>query len=209
MQAHGRAAWGRTQLEYPPSGYVLDGNLAYLFGQRFGLVEDVAIVLDESAFLTNDGKQGSERYAHGGLFPEEVLVPWIELERDVAPVQGGSLRVQVLITGKGRAGQPGILDIQVINNYETVLVLSSLYLSIGKERRLASFDLESEIPAVKESHYRVDLNQWPSQDEAQHTTASVVIRWPSGEYFEIQAAVQIKSEELYWRSLSFQDDLSL
>lgn len=208
MQAHGRAAWGHTLLEYPSSGYVLDGNLVYLYGERFGLAEDVAIILDESAFLTNDGKQGSERYAHGGLFPEEVLVPWIELERDVVPVRESDARVQVRITGKGRAGQPGILDIQIINNYETALLLSSLYLSIGKKQRLESFDLDSEIPAVKESHYRVELSAWPSGDEAQHTTASVVIRWPSGEYFEIPAAVDIESEELYRRSVSL-DDLDL
>lgn len=209
MQAHGRAAWGRTQREYPSSGYVLEGHLMYLFGQRFGLAEDVAIILDESAFLTNDGKQGSERYAHGGLFPEEVLVPWIELERDVVPVQEGRVRVQVRITGKGRAGQPGILDIQVINPYEVALVLSSLYLSIGEEQRLETFDLDSDVPAVGESHYTVELSPWPSADEAQHTTASVVIRWPSGEYVEIQAEADIESEELYRRSISLLDDLGL
>ncbi len=208
MQAHGRAAWGYTQWEYPSCGYVLDGNLVYLFGERFGLAEDVAIVLDESAFLTNDGKQGSERYAHGGLFPEEVLVPWIELERDVVPIHEISPRVQVRITGKGRAGQPGILNIKVINNYETVLVLSSLYLSIGKERRLESFDLESEVPALKESLYKVELSQWPSGDEVQHTTAAAVIRWPSEQSIEVEAAVEIESEELYRRSISL-DDLGL
>jgi len=207
MQAHGRAAWGHIQEEYPASGYVLDGNLVYLFGGRFGLADDVAIVLDENAFLTNDSKQGSERYTHGGLFPEEVLIPWIELERDIVPIQEVSPRVQVRITGKGRARQPGVLNIKVINNYETALTLSSIYLSIGERRRLESFDLESEIPAVKESLYNVELSPWPSEDEAQHTTASVVMRWLSGEYFEIQAAVNIESEELYRRSISLQEDL--
>ncbi|GIV81904.1 MAG: hypothetical protein KatS3mg051_1258 [Anaerolineae bacterium] len=88
MQAHGRAAWGRTHLEYPllPATCWM-ATWRICSANAFGLAEDVAIILDESAFLTNDGKQGSERYAHGGLFPEEVLVPWIELERDVAPVQ--------------------------------------------------------------------------------------------------------------------------
>ncbi len=205
MQAHGRAAWGHTQQAYPACGYVLDGNLVYLFGERFGLMEDVAIILDESAFLTNDGKQGSERYAHGGLFPEEVLVSWIELERDVVPVRESRPRIQVKIAGKGRAGKPGILNIKVINNYETALMLSSLYLSIGKERRLESFDLESEILPLKESLYEVELSSWPSVDEAQHTTASVVIRWPSGEYIEVGAAVEIESEELYWRGISLGD----
>lgn len=208
MQAHGRAAWGHIQGEYPASGYVLDGNLVYLFGERFGLAEDVAIVLDENAFLTNDGKQGSERYAHGGLFPEEVLVPWIELERDAVPVQEVSPRIFINITGKGRAGQPGVLNIKVINNYETLLILSSIYLSVGEKQRLASFDLESKIPPLKESLYKVELSPWPSGDEVQYITASVMIRWPSGQYIEVQATVDIESEELYRRSIAL-DDLDL
>lgn len=208
MQAHGRAAWGHTQLAYPASGYVLDGNVAYLFGERFGLAEDVAIVLDESAFLTNDGKQGAERYAHGGLFPEEVLVPWIELERDAVPIQESSPRIFISITGKGRARQPGNLNIKVINNYETALVLSSLCLSIGKERRPESLELESEIPPLKESLYKVELTSWPSGDEVQHIAASVTLRWPNGQYIDVLAAVDIESEELYRRSISL-DDLDL
>ncbi len=207
MQAHGRAAWGHTQLTYPASGYVLDGNLVYLFGERFGLAEDVVIILDESAFLTSDGKQGSERYAHGGLFPEEVLVPWLELERDAVPIQDGSLRISVKITGKGKAGQPGVLNVKVINNNELPLILSSICLLIGEKRR-ESFDLESEVLPLKESPYEVKLNVWPSRDEVQHSAASARVRWPSGEYSEVQATVEIESEELYRRSISL-DDLGL
>jgi len=132
MHAHGRAAWGRTPQDFPASGYMVDGNMAYLYGERFGLSEDVAIILDESAFLTNDGRQGAERYAHGGLFPEEVIIPWIELERDVVPTQEVGAGIQVRITGKGRAGQPGVLDIEIANANEIPLVLSSVYLSFAQ-----------------------------------------------------------------------------
>jgi hypothetical protein len=207
MQAHGRAAWGRVQREYPASGYVLDDNLVYLSGERFGLVGDVAIVLDENAFLTNDCKQGSERYTHGGLFPEEVLVPWIELERDAMPIQEVISRVQVRIMGKGRAGQPATLHIRIINNCDTPLILNSIRLSIGK-RQSVSFDLNEEISAIAEFQHDVELSSWPSGDEAQRTTASAVVTCqPSGECFEMQAAVDIESEALYQRSISLQDDL--
>ncbi|MCZ7554724.1 MAG: hypothetical protein M5U05_19475 [Anaerolineales bacterium] len=209
MQTHGRAAWGRAWQDFSTSGYVLDGNTAYLYGERFGLTEDIAIILDESAFLTSDGKQGAERYPHGGLFPEEVLVPWIELERDVVPTQEVGTGIQVRITGKGRAGQPGVLDIEIANANEIPLVLSSVRLSLGEKRRLESFDLENEIPALKEHHEQVELKLWPSKDEARRASASVVVRWPGGEYVEVSATIDIESEELYWRDASLLEDLDL
>lgn len=209
MQAHGRAAWGCVRQDFPASGYILDGNMVYLYGERFGLSEDVVIILDESSFLTSDGKQGAERYPHGGLFPEEVLVPWIELERDVVPTQDVGTDIRVRITGKGRAGQRGVLDIEIANAHEIPLVLSSVHLSLGEKGRLESFDLESEIPSLKEYHERVELEPWPSKDEAQRASASVVVCWPSGECVELSAVTDIESEELYWRDTSLLDDLDL
>lgn len=209
MQAHGRAAWGRTRQDFPASGYILDGNMAHLYGERFGLAEDMTIILDESAFLTSDGKQGAERYAHGGLFPEEVVVPWIELERDVVPTQEARAGIEIRITGKGRAGQRGVLDIEIVNTNEFPAVLSSVNLLLGEKRRLETLDLEREIPALKEHHEQVNLELWPSRDEAQLASASAVVCWPSGEYVEVSAVIDLKSEELYWRDTSLLEDLDL
>lgn len=209
MQAHGRAAWGHTLLEYPPSGYVLDGNLAYLYGERFGLAEDVAIILDESAFFTNDGKQGIEHYAHGGLFPEEVLIPWIELVRDVVPAREAEVGVYIRIWGKGKAGQRGGLNIAVINTREIALVLSSVYLQVGEKQRLVSFDLECQIPPSQKTDKTVELEPWPSHKDAQRTSASAVLCWPGGECVEVPVTVAIESEELYRRDTSLLEDLDL
>jgi len=183
--------------------------MAHLYGERFGLADDITIILDESAFLTSDGKQGAERYAHGGLFPEEVVVPWIELERDVVPTQEARAGIEIRITGKGRAGQRGVLDIEIVNTNEFPAVLSSVNLLFGEKRRLETLDLEREIPALKEHHEQVNLELWPSRDEAQLASASAVVCWPSGEYVEVSAVIDLKSEELYWRDTSLLEDLDL
>lgn len=41
-----------------------------------------AVSLTEDAFETNDGRGGQERYPHGGLYPEEIIVPWLALAGD-------------------------------------------------------------------------------------------------------------------------------
>ncbi len=209
MQAHGRAAWGRIQREFPTPGFVVEGNVVYLCGERYGLLEDTAVILDEDAFLTNDGKQGSERYAHGGLFPEEVFVPWIVLERDVAPVQRARLRVEVEISGHGISGQTGTINVRVLNAEEIPIILRSVRVDFGKERQPETFALESEIPETKELIETREWNPWPSRKEAMSASATAVLCWPNGECDEIKAYLEIESKEMYWRDTSIIEDLDV
>lgn len=209
MQAHGRAAWGPTGRAFPAAGYITEGNLAYVYGERFGLPEDAAIILDESAFLTNDGKQGIERYPHGGLFPEEVIVPWLELERDVIPTRASERGIWVTMTGQARAGQPGVLHTAIINPTEVPLVLSTIRLSFGDKRPMETVNVECEIPALKEHHVTSHLALWPSKDELRYIDGSVLIKWPTGDFLEVPATINIETEELYWRDTSLLEDLGL
>lgn len=209
MQAHGRAAWGNTGRSFDSSGYTIEDNLAFIYGERFGLPEDVAIILDESAFLTNDGKQGSERYPHGGLFPEEVIVPWLELERDAMPAQAFDHGVHVTVTGKARAGQAGVLEIAVTNPTEVPLVLAEIRLSFGNKRSMEIVNVEGEIPALTEHRIMSNLAVWPSRNELRHASGSAAIEWPTGEFLNIDVTLDLDSEELYWRDTSLLEDLGL
>ena len=66
--------------------------------------DDIAITLNESAFYNNDGSGGSEVYPHGGLFPEEVIVPWVVFMRDkVKPM------IDFSFSGDGRARMAGTI----------------------------------------------------------------------------------------------------
>lgn len=208
MKAHGRAAWGHMQRDFPASGYIIDDNCALIYGERYGLSEDAAIILDESAFLTNDGKQGAERYPHGGLFPEEVIVPWIVLERDVIAAQISD-GIRVSITGKASAGQVGTLNITIMNSTEVPLMLSEIRLSFSDKRPMETLNVEGEIPALTEYSIKADLAVWPSKDELRQASGSAIIRRPTGEFLDITVTLNLESEELYWRDTSLLDDLGL
>ena len=69
MISHGRAAWGDAGRSFDASGYIIEDEIVYLHGVRFGLTQDVAVALNQDTFRTNDGKGGTEVYPHGGLFP--------------------------------------------------------------------------------------------------------------------------------------------
>lgn len=210
MQAHGRAAWGPSGRVFPAAGFIIDEKVAFLYGERFGLPEDVAIILDESAFRTNDGKQGQERYAHGGIFPEEVIIPWIVLARDFIPQQAAEIpRLRIEASGKGVARQQSTLTIRVHNANEIPLVLGQVTLHYGPESDPVIWSLGVELPALTRWERTLELGPWPNPDAAKKASASAQVIWPTGECVEIQMPITLESEVLYRQDLSVLDDLGL
>jgi hypothetical protein len=113
---HGRAAWGAASRPLPPSqAYQVDDALgvAWLDPASYGLPAGnaYAVSLTDHAFRTADGKGGVEAYSHGGVFPEEVFVPWIVLERDVVVHP-----LRIAFSGDGVAGDRGGLRIRIDND---------------------------------------------------------------------------------------------
>lgn len=80
--SHQRTALGHMALK---DSLCFDGdqNIAYLHKEAFRLPEDCAVVVTEGSFVTQDGKRGQDVFPHGGVFPEEVLIPWWVLGRDI------------------------------------------------------------------------------------------------------------------------------
>jgi len=200
MQGHGRAAWGTSRAVYPESGYLVESNVVHLFGERFGLDVDLAIPLDESSFRGNDGRTGIELYPHGGLFPEEVIVPWIVLARDHARPQ-----VDITISGQGRAGRSGILQVKVLNLSDIELHLEEVILSFRSsgERKL---EVKLGIGAHAKTEHQVELSPWPSAADLQHTSAIVRMRQSNQLIFEFQAQVNIQSVDMYVQSSNILED---
>jgi len=191
MIGHGRAAWGAAHLPFPAEGYLVEGDVAFLYGERYGLNTDVAIPLDESSFLSNDGHTGIEDFPHGGLFPEEVIIPWMTLARDNAPPA-----LEITLIGHGRARKAGTLRLKVMNLGDVAVELRSLSLQVGKGSAR-----EIPIGIVVGQRSQVDwegeLVPWPSAADSQ--TASVVILCvpPNGVQFMVPAVVTLQSEDLY------------
>jgi hypothetical protein len=202
MKGHGRAAWGASSKVYPESGYIIEDQLAYLYSESFGLSEDVAIPLDESAFRGNDDRTGSENYPHGGIFPEEIIVPWIVLTRDyVIP------KVEITIKGRGRARRGGTMQIHILNQSEIELTLREAEISLRNEMNI-TLELEVPIKPYSEITHTVDLEPWPSPAAAKTVKAVARLRQPNQMQFDYPAEIEIESEDMYVEQENILEDLA-
>ena len=191
MQVHGRTAWGNTGRIFPDLGYQIVDNLVYLHPDRFGLSQETAIVLDESAFLTSDGKTGSELYPHGGLFPEEVIVPWIVYGRDVVKPE-----IDLLASGRNQAGQRGSLSLQVVSASDVQVLLQTLHVVIDNVER-ETVRLGYSVQPRANNNVNVELAAWPSSAQIKSLKAVVKARLSNGLVFDIPVAVELQSDEMY------------
>lgn len=191
MTTHGRAAWGSTTKMYPSAGYLVERNVVYLDADKFALPNDAAVVLNEDAFHTNDDRTGSEWYPHGGLYPEEVIVPWLVYVRDLELPT-----VKVRLSGHGTAGTNGDISVSVDNLGDTVIYLAKIVL-----RSRAGVYWQSPLDRVCAPKYKSDhstnLDPWPTQKDAKESSGTVSFRLLDGRTFEVEATVQIKSDEMY------------
>jgi hypothetical protein len=171
-------------------------------GERFGLETNVAIPLDESGFMGNEGQGGEEFYPHGGLFPEEVIVPWIELVRDVSKP-----KIEVEISGKGRARRNGVLGVRILNLGDVEVFADKVVLRgrDGRERQVALQSLS--IKPLNVTTVNVDLDNWPSPNETPHIQAVATIRQPNQLQFDYEAVVNLVSEDIYVARDNILEDL--
>lgn len=206
MVSHQRAAWGPCNKTFPATGFSIETSqqIAYLNGPRFGVSNQAncAIVLSEAAFHTNDGKTGVEQFAHGGLFPEEVIVPWIEMLRDAeAPA------VSLKATGKAREGGEGKIAIEAVNSSRIALQVVSVDFIFGR-RPPQRIHLEHELPALSQRAYVVGISDWPSRRDALSGRAAASLRPPGGPEFRVDVELAIDSEGFYVEDVDILGDLS-
>ena len=201
MQSHGRTAWGKSGLQFPAEGWIEQDNVAYLYGERYGLLSDTAIPLGEEAFLGNDDRTGNEAYPHGGLFPEEVIVPWIVFARDVVRP-----KVEITISGEGRARGSGTLHFKVLNMGDIELTLDEviLYFRNGTEKKII---LEKILTARHETTIQYPIDPWPSPTEIQGIRGISKVRQPNGLTFDYSAVIDIHSKDIYDRGENILEDL--
>lgn len=198
MTSHGRAAWGATDRPVGVEGYVIDGDLAYLHHDRFAIAETCAVLLSDDAFFTADGRGGSEPYPHGGVYPEEVFIPWIELLRDVQ-LQPPTAE----LTGSGVAGAEGEMSLQVMNLGQVSLVLEALEVSVlGWRFALGRHRLDPMAPHT----FPLPLRSWPTPQALVGAQAFLTYSLPNGDQRVVPCSLRLTSEELYTRP-NILDDL--
>lgn len=198
MQAHGRAAWGNFNRNFPESGFIIDEQAGFieLFGKRFGTIENLRMAWNETCFRSN---QRNEAYPHGGLFPEEVIVPWFVFERDAKEPE-----LEIMVTGKGEADLSGEVSIKIMNTSPLRLVCHKVDFSHG----VVLTELNWEIAPLKEFSAKIPLHPWPSKTQASNLTATFLFSQPNGVTFNRQVTAALEVEVLYDRSDDLFKDLN-
>jgi len=203
MEAHGRAAWGKAEASYDKSGYVINGDIAYLSKERFGLIDDdAAIILSDHAFRHNIYKR--EISSHGGVFPEEVLIPWMVFERNVIPPN-----LDLTVSGEGAANNEGELKISVINPSSIQVVIFALELEFGGDNKYY-IATSQDILGLDKQEFLITIPNWPSSDQIALGQAHIMYRLPSGEEIKQEIDLsKLKVVELYKRDTGLFDELGL
>ncbi len=132
MKAEGRAAWGEVDRKFPEEGIIVEGDLAYLDAGAFGLPQHCAVVLSDDAFRTSSGQGGITSFAHGGLYPEEVFIPWLEFTRDRSLPN-----LEVSLAGSGVAGAGGEMMLSIRNLGRVAVKVMNLETSLGGSPEVA------------------------------------------------------------------------
>jgi hypothetical protein len=187
MQAHGRAAWGSSARAFPAEGFVVEGNVAYLHPGRFGLAESCAVILSDQAFKGIGGKQGKEIFPHGGVYPEEVLVPWVQFTR-----RNEAVGLRVVATGTGVAGARGTLRLTIHNPSDTEVRLIQLSLSLGW-----SFPMTESLAPMKSVSFEKPVEPWPGDEDARAATGVLSYTLLSGVARTLEFRPDLKTETLY------------
>jgi hypothetical protein len=199
MQAHGRVAWGKSDQQFDESGFSMDDDAGWIavHGERFAMLHDMLIAVGEDSF--QNAKSGSEPYPHGGLFPEEAIVPWFVLERDARQPD-----VSITVNGKGEAESAGAMTVHLINPGRVSLECLAVTLSHGAQAHGTW-----SVPPLQESEFAVSLRPWPLKADLPTLKATLLFRQPSGRTFTIEVTPSLEVQTLYERDNSIFKDLGL
>lgn len=195
MNAEGRAATGPSGKTFPEAGYLLEGDVAFLDAERFRMTADAAIVLSSDSFLTKDGKRGTDAFPHGGLYPEEVLVPWLVLARDLTFVTLTSR-----LSGSGEADRAAELTLIIANQNSVPVTLEALTLDF-----LPNPIGLTQIAAPLHETQVIVTAILPGTQGAENARATLSYRLPDGSLQHAEVSVALSSREMYAASNALED----
>jgi hypothetical protein len=189
MHAHQRAALGRAAQEFPSNGILFSDSqpIAVLHNGTFHIDQDAAVILSEDSFFMEDGKKGAELFPHGGVFPEEVIIPWIEIGRDTHPP-----KLACRVDGEAQEGTSGLLRITVKNPGSLDLRLLRLHIAFGSQHAV-EIPLNETIGAWESKLIEKRIDRWPSEMDIEKATARLFTQKPAGDEFTVTPEVKLKS----------------
>jgi len=161
------------------------------------MLHDMLITVGEDSF--QNAKSASEPYPHGGLFPEEAIVPWFVFERDARQPD-----VSITVNGKGEAEGAGTMTIHMTNSSRVALDCLTVTLSHG-----AQANGNWSVPPLDEKEFAVSIAPWPVKADLATLKAMLLFRQPSGRTFTIEVTPSFEVQALYERDDSIFKDLGL
>ncbi|MBI2377775.1 MAG: hypothetical protein HYV07_27480 [Deltaproteobacteria bacterium] len=201
---HGRLLGASKRAIEVPEGWEADGRVAYgtagpgfatpegtrlLKRQVYELPQDAIVALGSAAFRPNGGSV-SVSFAHGGAFPEEVLIPWMELHRDLE-IRWPTAEIR----GDGTNGGAGRLRLKVRNEGELAFSVVGFGLKMGVERE---YSMAAELGPFRAFDIeRVWAPPWPKPKDAQDASAWILVAAPGGVTKRIDVAPEIAVREAY------------
>jgi hypothetical protein len=194
MTSHQRAAWGSAATVDHGSDFeiVAEGKAVRLHPDRFGLAQPALVAIEEDSFVNNDGSGGFDAFPHGGAWPEEVIIPWLEFQRDVDPPH-----VEGRISGSAVEGRDGQIEVNLTNGSPLELEVCSLSI-LGGEQAL-QLTINQKLTAKNVKVIALPLSPWPSASRVSALTARCVLRQPTGELMTIALAVNLQTESFQKR----------
>ncbi|HOI91399.1 MAG TPA: hypothetical protein PLK28_12920 [Candidatus Rifleibacterium sp.] len=191
MEAHGRCAWGGThEIEFDKDGIFINSDLAWLSPPAFGLEKTTAVLLSDKMFVTKNGRQNVGNHPHGGVFPEEVLIPWITMLLD----QGKAL-IQAKLKGKGIAGHEGTFILVIKNPESYAITVNSAVFNKDFEILFEKFIVNPMTSLEK----IINVKVWPLNELRESLTASLVIEFADGHCESVPLPMELETQELYKR----------
>jgi hypothetical protein len=190
MRPHGRAALGIISRDFPETGFIIENEVVLLDATRFGLSENAAIVLSDQCFRTADGKSGQEVQPHGGLFPEEVIIPFWVLHRDL-----NTPTLTATLSGSGEVGKiaPVILLVANPSHMDVTLLSIEIVFASGAVHRV----LQNMVKTMSEQTIELLLDNFPNQNQLKSATAWLRCKLQNGIEFSTELEMRLEIREMY------------
>ncbi len=199
-EIHGRAAWGQFETDFGKNGFVVNEKTGWvdISGERFEIEYDARLTWGEESFRAT--KKGYEPYPHGGIFPEEIIVPWFLFVRDAT-----SPDLDISLTGTGEAEMSGELIITIVNNDHRKLECLGISLSYDMDALKGQpIRIVNSLAVTK---WEISILPWPTKRDLEGLSATLLFRQPNGKTFTRKVIPDIEVKSLYERRDDILKDL--
>lgn len=181
-------------------------DVRWLDPQLFCLPNWAGVAIGESAFRIPVGETthgGSAPFPHGGVWPEEVVLPWLELVRDAGPVT-----LTAILTGAGRAGFPGSAQLRLRNESRHTVRVIQFDATFGTNKPLI-VPLHQTSIGLQTSEITVNLPNWPNSAQVQSGIMNVLVETAEGRQLAFLVESELENTALQDRGLDIGAEFGL